>query len=87
MLTASMVDSAWDAMESEPVENEPVIPLAWVVQPDPDLRTRAQRACDKLPSCDRAPCNSTWCDVGGCEVPCEALELLSSLDSCDAGCL
>jgi hypothetical protein len=70
-------------MESvEPVEpvKDP-LPVAHVVERDHDLRSRAQKACDKLPSC-----NSNWCDIGGCDAPCEAFELLSVLEGCDVGC-
>lgn len=55
---------------------------AEVRERDVDVRTRAQKACDKLPSC-----NSSWCDIGGCDLPCEgALELLTVLEGCDVGC-
>ncbi len=60
----------------------PVVIEPNVVDPNTDLRSPSQRACDKLPACD-----SSWCDIGGCEIPCELLELLSVFDGCDAGCL
>lgn len=75
-------------MESvEPVEPVKLpLPVARVVKPDRrdlDVRTRAQKACDKLPACN---VSSSWCDIGGCDVPCEGIEILSVLEGCDVGC-
>lgn len=56
----------------EPIVLEPVAN-------DDDVRTRCGRALDA--------CDSSWCDVGGCDLPCDLLELASVLDGCDVGCL
>jgi hypothetical protein len=42
-----------------------------------DLRTPCQRAFDKF--------DTSWCDVGGCDFPCQLLDVLTVLD-CDLGC-
>lgn len=63
---------------------DPVVdPVPTPLAPEPitDIRSRAQKACDALPACD-----TTWCDISGCELPCELLEVLHVVD-CDPGCL
>lgn len=60
---------------------DPVLSAPLAPEPTADIRSRAQKACDALPSCD-----TTWCDIGGCDLPCELLEVLHVVD-CDPGCL
>lgn len=71
------------AMEQEnPVVIDPNTPI--VIEPNVDLRTRPQRACDKLSSCDSKWCDVVSCGDAGCTLPCEILELVSAVD---VGCL
>ncbi|MGE0402052.1 MAG: hypothetical protein AB7T06_35450 [Kofleriaceae bacterium] len=70
--------------QHEPAVIDPApLPVARLVEPEIDLRTRAQKACDKLPSCDAQWCDFGGCDLG-CELPCALLEVLSGLD---VGCV
>jgi hypothetical protein len=71
--------------QMEPVVTDPApLPMAYVVDRNTDLRSSAQRACDKLPSCEPKWCDMFSCGDIGCELPCQLLEVFSVLD---VGCL
>jgi hypothetical protein len=61
------------------MDDQPLAPIAVPVAPvvsepiaEPDEQSRIERA-------------ASWCDVTGCDLPCELLELVSIAD-CDLGC-
>ena len=60
----------------------PGVPVSVEADPEGDVRSRAHRACDALPSCD-----ASWCDASACDLTGDLLALLSEIDACDVGCL